>query len=35
MIEAILITVAIVVIVINVATFVSPRFRRWAYSKKK
>ena len=35
MIEVILITVAVVVIVINVATTISPRFRRWAYNKKK
>jgi hypothetical protein len=34
MIEAILITVAVVVIVINIATTVSPRFRRWVYKRK-
>ena len=34
MIETILITVAVVVIVVNIATTVSPRFRRWLYTKE-
>jgi len=33
MIETIFIIVVFVVIGINIATTVSPRFRRWAYSK--
>ncbi len=35
MFETILITVALVVVGVNVATTVSPRFRRWVYSKEK
>jgi Flp pilus assembly pilin Flp len=33
MIEAILITVAVIVIGVNVLTTVSTRFRRWVYKK--
>jgi len=33
MIETIFIIVVFVVIGINIATTVSPRFRRWAYTK--
>jgi len=33
MIETILIVVAAVIIGVNVATTLSPRFRRWIYSK--
>jgi hypothetical protein len=33
MFETILITVALIVVGVNVATTVSPRFRRWVYSK--
>jgi hypothetical protein len=35
MLETILITVALVVIGVNVATTVSPKFRRWLYSKER
>lgn len=35
MLETILITVALVVVGVNVATTVSPRFRRWVYSQEK
>jgi hypothetical protein len=34
MIEAIFVIVAVVVIGINIATTVSPRFRRWVYKRK-
>jgi len=34
MIEIILIIVAMIVVGVNVATTVSPRFRRWIYSKE-
>jgi hypothetical protein len=33
MIEAVFIILVFVVIGINIATTVSPRFRRWAYNK--
>jgi Flp pilus assembly pilin Flp len=35
MLETILIAVALVVVGVNVATTVSPRFRRWVYSQEK
>jgi hypothetical protein len=35
MIEIIFLIVVFVVIGVNVATTVSPRFRRWLYSKEK
>ncbi len=35
MIETIFIIAVFVIIGINVATTVSPRFRRWVYSKEK
>jgi hypothetical protein len=35
MLETILITMALVVVGVNVATTVSPRFRRWVYSQEK
>jgi len=35
MLETILITVALIVVGVNVATTVSPKFRRWVYSKEK
>jgi len=34
MIETILIIMVVVIIGVNVATTVSPRFRRWLYSKE-
>lgn len=34
MFETILITVAVAVVGVNVATTVSPRFRRWLYKDK-
>jgi hypothetical protein len=34
MFETILITVAVAVVGVNVATTVSPKFRRWVYSKE-
>jgi len=34
MFETILITLALIVIGVNVATTVSPKFRRWVYSKE-
>lgn len=33
MMEVVLITLAVVIIGVNVATTVSPKFRRWIYTK--